>query len=139
MPERRYVVGRKRLEKYRSVRRHVRFPGLFRRAHIVRQRLGSERRFWLSQLSVTIEVSSAGNRIYWYIPCKSREVPSGMNLMRTLRRRYIIKPYSGDFSSYLSSSLRASCTPPFPFASNSTESRLVYLSKNQPPTSTMAA
>lgn len=53
-------MGRKRPERYRSVRRRVRFQGLSRRAHIVRRRLGSERRFGLSQLSVTDQ--QRGNR-----------------------------------------------------------------------------
>lgn len=41
-------------------------------------------------------------------------------------RRYWTRPYKGDFSSYCCITPRTSCTPPEPFFSNSTVSRLAY-------------
>lgn len=65
-----------------------------------------------------------------HAPCSKREVPSGMNLIKTLRRRYMIKPYSGDDSSYLAIAFLASWTPLLPRASSSTESLETYFNRN---------
>lgn len=66
----------------------------------------------------------------FYLPCNSRDVPSGMYLIKIFRRRYSKKPYSGDFSSYCATAPRASAAPPVPRASTSTASREAYLSRN---------
>lgn len=64
------------------------------------------------------------------MPCNNRDVPSGTYLIKTLRRRYSRKPYSGDFSSYWAIAPRASAAPPVPRVRTSTESREAYLSRN---------
>jgi hypothetical protein len=64
------------------------------------------------------------------IPCSSRDVPSGTYLTRTLRRRYSMKPYSGDFSSYWATAARASPAPPVPRVKISRVSLDAYLSRN---------
>lgn len=51
-------------------------------------------------------------------------------MIRTFRRRYRTKPYSGDASSYWAMAPRASGAPPVPRASTSTTSREAYLSRN---------
>ena len=68
-------------------------------------------------------------------PCNSREVPSGTYFKMIFLRRCCSMPYSGDFSSYFSTAPLTSCTPPTPFCSSSTVSRLAYLSKNLYPDS----
>jgi hypothetical protein len=64
------------------------------------------------------------------IPCSNREVPSGTYLTSTFRRRYSMKPYSGDLSSYWATAARASPAPPVPRVSTSTASLDAYLSRN---------
>jgi hypothetical protein len=67
----------------------------------------------------------------WFdIPCSNREVPSGTYLTKTLRRRYSMKPYNGDFSSYCATAARTSPAPPVPCVSTSTASLDAYLSRS---------
>lgn len=61
-----------------------------------------------------------------------------MYLIRTLRRRYSRKPYSGDFSSYWATAVRTSAAPPAPRVRISTASLEAYLSRNLEGAETLA-
>lgn len=69
------------------------------------------------------------NSFITHAPLSTLEVPSGMYLISTFRRRYMINPYKGEGSSYLAMASRASDTPRLPLLSSSTESREVYFSR----------
>lgn len=64
------------------------------------------------------------------LPFKTREVPSGIYLIKIFRRLNRINPYNGESSGSFSAASRISSAPLVPWHRSSTSSREVYLIQN---------